>query len=363
MPDRDQLETIVKLAHAFGDNEYVVGGGGNVSVKDDRTIWVKPSGTTLAKLRPEQLVAMDRQRLRQIYSLAPPTDSQGREALVQQTLAQAACGDAKGRPSVESPLHEAFEYTFVVHTHPPAVNGMTCSLNGEHACRELFPEALWLPYTDPGYTLCMRARRDMAAYAQQHGRQPNIVFIQNHGVFVAADTESAVRALYSEISETMAEVYAAKDIATELVVGPKPSRAYSEKVGDLLRSLLGREAECVIACGPFPVAAGPLTPDHIVYAKSFPLFGDPTGEKLEEYRRRYGCCPRIIAGEGAVFSCGGSNESAALTLEMAQDGALVAQLAAAFGGPRFLDEQAYTFIERWEAECYRRKVAESDGKA
>ncbi|MCX7934280.1 MAG: class II aldolase/adducin family protein [Planctomycetota bacterium] len=359
MSERSQLETIVNLARCFGNSDYVVGGGGNVSVKDEHTLWIKPSGTTLVDLRPEQLVALSRERLRQIYNLAPPADPQQREALVQQTMAQAVCGGGGGRPSVESPLHETFEYTFVVHTHPAAINGMTCGLKGERACRELFPDALWLPYTDPGYTLCLRARREMAAYAQQHGRQPNIVFIQNHGVFVAADTESAIRSLYSEIVETMAEVYAAENIATELAVGPKPSRSCVDEVGELLRRLLGSEAECVAASGPFPVAEGPLTPDHIVYEKSFPLLGEPTPEKLEEFRLRHGYYPRIIATERAVFSYGVSEESAALALEMAQDGALVVQLAAAFGGPRYLDEQSYTFIERWEAESYRRKLAES----
>ena len=45
------LQTIVELSHEFGTPEYVKGGGGNTSYKDESTLWVKPSGTTLAGLQ------------------------------------------------------------------------------------------------------------------------------------------------------------------------------------------------------------------------------------------------------------------------------------------------------------------------
>ena len=48
----DLLETIAELSHEFGGPEYVLGGGGNSSAKDDATLWVKPSGVTLLDLRP-----------------------------------------------------------------------------------------------------------------------------------------------------------------------------------------------------------------------------------------------------------------------------------------------------------------------
>ena len=46
------LKTIVELSHEFGTPDYVKGGGGNTSFKDETTLWVKPSGTTLAGLAP-----------------------------------------------------------------------------------------------------------------------------------------------------------------------------------------------------------------------------------------------------------------------------------------------------------------------
>jgi rhamnose utilization protein RhaD (predicted bifunctional aldolase and dehydrogenase) len=55
------LDTIVQLSHEFGTSAYVKGGGGNTSAKDDSTLWVKPSGTTLAGMTRESFVAMNRE--------------------------------------------------------------------------------------------------------------------------------------------------------------------------------------------------------------------------------------------------------------------------------------------------------------
>ena len=52
----DDLKTIVELSHEFGPPDYVKGGGGNTSVKNETTLWVKPSGTTLGDLTEETFV-------------------------------------------------------------------------------------------------------------------------------------------------------------------------------------------------------------------------------------------------------------------------------------------------------------------
>ena len=49
----NDLKTIVELSREFGGVEFVKGGGGNTSVKNDTTLWVKPSGTTLKGLTQE----------------------------------------------------------------------------------------------------------------------------------------------------------------------------------------------------------------------------------------------------------------------------------------------------------------------
>jgi rhamnose utilization protein RhaD (predicted bifunctional aldolase and dehydrogenase) len=349
------LETVTALSHAFGTPAYVKGGGGNSSAKNADTVWVKPSGTTLGTLAPGAFVALDRARLARLYDVAPPADPTAREALVKTMMLEAVRPGSAGRPSVEAPLHNAFDAAFVVHTHPPLVNGMTCAVDGRAACARLFPEDLWIDYTDPGYTLSMEVRRQVRAYAADRGRQPDAVFLQNHGVFVAGDTADAIRAAYARVTDALRTAYAATGVATELAVGPNPDTATAEATARRLQDVLGPAAAHVAAGGAFPVPDGPLTPDHIVYARSYPLAGDPTPEAVEAYRRARGMDPWVIVCADGVYGLGAGAVRAGLALELAQDGALVTQLAAAFGGVRYLSDRERDFIENWEVEAYRRK--------
>ena len=55
-----ELSTLVKMSNTYGSNPaYVLAGGGNTSVKDDTTLYVKGSGTQLATIKAEEFVKMD----------------------------------------------------------------------------------------------------------------------------------------------------------------------------------------------------------------------------------------------------------------------------------------------------------------
>jgi len=347
------LRTITELSHEFGTGDYVKGGGGNTSCKDADTVWVKPSGTTLGGLSPEAFVALDREKLDQLYAATPPDDPSGREAFVKDMMMAAVRGDSRGRPSVEAPLHNTFDETFVVHTHPTLVNGMTCGKNGEAACRDLFPDALWIGYTDPGFTLCMVVRDALLEWDAVPGDEARVVFLENHGVFVAANSPEGIREAYAGIIGKLRDAYAAAGVATHL----DPSGPASVDVAALLGCLKRDSDVFVDVCGPQPVATGPVTPDHIVYSKAFPLTGELSEAAVRGYTDKHGYPPKVIATDRGIVAVGTSEKDAALTLEMARDGGLVIQLAEAFGGIRFMTDRAYLFIENWEVESYRRKVS------
>ena len=222
------LTVITELSREFGTPDFVKGGGGNTSVKDADTLWVKPSGTTLATLTPEKFVAMDRHKLARLYNVAIPADSHAREALVKDLMAAAVKPGSTGRASVEAPLHDIMSGTFVVHTHCTLVNGMTCARQGASVCARLFPDALWIPYVDPGFTLCMDVRRRL--------RGQRLVILENHGLFVAGDTADEIRATYRRVIKALRAEYAKAGIAMELKT---------------------------VA----PLTPEPVTPDHIVYGK------------------------------------------------------------------------------------------------
>ncbi len=346
-----ELETIVALSHEFGTDDFVKGGGGNTSLKDANTLWVKPSGTTLAGLTTETFVAMNRLRINELYGVETPTKPAAREELVKNLMAEAVANDA-GRPSVEAPLHNVFDATYVVHTHPALVNGLTCANGGEAACRQLFPDALWVEYVDPGYTLCMQVRERIQQYRHAKGREPELLVLQNHGIFIGADTANGIRAIHTGVMDALKAAYEAAGVSMDLVVAESDAAPDTEAA---IRQLFGDDAAFIASSGMFDCAPGPLSPDHLVYSKAFPFTGDLTPEAVEAYKTERGYAPKVVVAGDRVYGIGNSQQNADLALELAQDGALVMQLTEAFGGIHTMTDAQREFIENWEVESYRSK--------
>ena len=263
------LDIISSLSREFGTPDYVKGGGGNTSVKTGDTLWIKPSGTTLAGLTPEAFVAVDRRALSVLYTMDVPPAADEREAKVKDAMTAAVCGGSRGRPSVETPLHDMLDFIYVVHTHPALVNGLTCARDGKHHAADLFSDALWVPYTDPGFTLSMTVRDRVAAYQKERGRQPSVILLENHGIFVGADTPEEVRTIYAAVMNTLQSVYLKAGVSTELAyTTPEPLPGTVAELKRVLPDLLGPAASGVDVTCRFSVAPAPLTPDHMVYAKA-----------------------------------------------------------------------------------------------
>lgn len=350
------LRDATKLAHEFGSDAYVRGGGGNISVKQGEMLWIKPSGLTLAEMQVDSWVALDRGKLSDIYQFQPPPDATQREAAVKDIMTSAVRQESSGRASVETPLHDSLSFNYVVHTHPALVNGMTCAVQGADICRSLFPQALWVAYTDPGYTLSMKVRDEITVYRNYYNSEPEVIFLQNHGIIVGGDTPDEISNTYHKIMNRLKREYQEQETSTDLEISPAPVAMELEAAKAKWRSVLGpNNAAYITGCGPFPLLTGPISPDHIVYSRSYYLMAEPTAEAVAKFVRDHGYTPWVMGNDKAVFAVGATEKKADLALEMAQDGALVMQLARAFGGIHYMTEEAREFIENWEVEAYRSK--------
>ena len=137
---------------------------------------------------------MDRKKLAELYTMELPFEPTARELLVKNITVSAVKPKSTGRPSVEALLHDSLNAKYVVHTHLAIVNGMTCAAAGKHAFRRLFPDALWVEYTDPGYTLCIKVREEIRNYEHSKGFHPNVIFLENHGLLVGHNSPEDVKA-------------------------------------------------------------------------------------------------------------------------------------------------------------------------
>ena len=272
------LSTLVKMSNTYGSNPaYVLAGGGNTSVKDDTTLYVKGSGTQLATIKAEEFVEMSRARLNEIMKTDYPEDDVKRESLyLADVMAAVTDADKTKRPSVEALLHNLFAYTYVLHVHPTLVNGLTCGKGAKELSEQLLgKDVLWIDICKPGYTLARICYEKMNAYKEEYGKDVQVLLLQNHGIFVAANTVEEIGALFDGvISKLEKQVKRTADVS-DAVTSEK------EQAAEKLSRLLGHAVEVVpVAEADHFVkdkaAAAPLlkpfTPDHIVYCGPYPLF-------------------------------------------------------------------------------------------
>ena len=166
------LSTLVKMSNTYGSNPaYVLAGGGNTSVKDDTTLYVKGSGTQLATIKAEEFVEMSRARLNEIMKTDYPEDDVKRESLyLADVMAAVTDADKTKRPSVEALLHNLFAYTYVLHVHPTLVNGLTCGKGAKELSEQLLgKDVLWIDICKPGYTLARICYEKMNAIPWRFG--------------------------------------------------------------------------------------------------------------------------------------------------------------------------------------------------
>ncbi len=374
------LNHLVEMSNRYGsDPDYVIAGGGNTSYKDGETLYIKGSGTSLALVRAEDFVMMDRSALDAILEAQYAGDDDAREAEVLAALLAARLPASYGkRPSVETLLHHLFPHRFVLHTHPALVNGLSSSLGAKAACARLFGDAaVFCPPEKPGFSLAAACRALLDANKAKTGSVPQILFLENHGVFVAADTVDEIDAMMAgilakiraELVETPDFTEAQADTDRLVALAPAVRMLFDAEHGASVLTETGKSAMAMLESeGAFaPLTAAP-TPDHMVYCHESALF-IPYAEELDAqyallkerfdaYVAQNGFAPVLVGVEKTGFFIAGSDRMAAVSAkELLRDWISIAVYAKSFGGYDPLNEELRRFIANWEAENYRRRAA------
>ena len=357
-----QLAALAAMSNKYGaDPSFVLAGGGNTSYKSEDRLWVKGSGTALATIKPEDFVVLEREKLAKMWTAVYPEEEAAREAAVLADMMAARIAGESRRPSVETMLHDLLPQPYILHVHPAIVNGLTCSKEGEKAMKGLFPDAVWVDACKPGYILAILCKEKMDAYKASTGKDCNLLFLQNHGIFFAGNTTE-------ELDEMAHSVMAALNDA--VTYKPQLEKlSYDEaKVKELTAKLAAAYAEnaavkftvCpeVLAYDP---ATKSLSPDHIVYAKAKQLAmnaDEDVNAAFAAFAAENGYKPKIVfVKDLGMFACGNSENEASTALSVMMDAITVVAYAKNFGGVSPMPDFLIDFIVNWEVESYRSKVS------
>ncbi len=368
-----ELAALAAMSNCYGANPaFVLAGGGNTSFKSEDRLWIKGSGTSLATIRPEDFVVLERDALAQMWTASYPEEEAAREAAVLSDMMDARIKGENRRPSVETLLHDLFPHKFILHVHPAMVNGITCSVEGEKAALRLFPEAVWVPACKPGYILALECKKKMEAYKAATGKDCNLLFLQNHGIFYAGNTTEEVDALAKGVMDRLAKEIKKTPDLTEIPVEAEKIAAISP----VIRMLYGENAPATVKFTSCPAilsydpATKSLSPDHIVYAKAKQLAlpadvdGDGIKAAFDAFTAENGYKPKIVFVEGmGMFSCGMTVKEAVTAQTVMLDAIKVVTFTESFGGVSAMPDFLIDFIVNWEVESYRSKVSLSGGAA
>jgi len=341
---------------------FVLHGGGNTSVKGTfmnvmgekiPVIYVKASGQDLSKIEVEGHTGVDLDYIKQLQNLKKLSD----EDMVNELLTHRF--NATDRtPSIETLMHAFIPAKYIDHTHADAILALSNQIDGEKIIRDaLGNDVIILEYRKPGFELAKAAARAFRDNTNCRG-----MVLMKHGLL--AWGESA-RESYERTIElvTKAENYLAKKGGKPLKVKTttplsKANRRYL-KVASILRGLLAvptgnadwphlrfilrplitKEIINLVDSykGTEIAMTPPLTTDHLIRTKAYPLWIDRLDyddeerireqiktsvkkyiEKYDEYFERYSkkmkqklnrfdSMPRVILMPGLGAICAGKD--------------------------------------------------------
>ena len=370
------IEQLIEISRFYGkDSRFVIAGGGNTSYKNQEKIWVKASGSSLAAITEDGFAVLDRALLNPMSEKQYSSDEAEREEQVKNDLAAATLTKGR-RPSVETSMHNVIDYAFVVHLHPTIVNGLMCAQNAEKDLVRLFGEkALYVEYTDPGYVLFKKVDEKIKEYRAKFNEEPRVIWLQNHGIFVAADNIDEIKATYNSMLETLESA-----VKIPVPAGDRVTCNCTEEIlpavrmmvsGESLKTLKVRKNELIKyfydSIDNQRDISKPFTPDAIVYCKSnYLFFNGETPEMviaeaqkaIPEFTQKFGYLPKVLLIKGVGMVAVGDNaKQSDIILDVFEDAMKIAFLSHSFGGAHPMTQAQIDFIDNWEVENYRRSVS------
>lgn len=329
------LDSLIELAADIGVNiRLVQGAGGNVSMKDEASLWVKASGTWLADARSHPIfVRLDLVAVR--ASLAA-----GREDF------SAAIKDHSGlRPSIETSLHALMPQRVVIHVHSINALSWVVRHDGKAAvARKL--EGLpwvWVDYMRPGLPL---TRAVAEALATTPGAA--VLLLANHGLVVAADTPQSARALLNKVEDRL---------FSPVIAYPDLNHAELSSLAARIPPGCRLPANIIIhrlaqVHDWIHLLDGALYPDHVVFlGNAIPMVSAAHKAVLADVLNIYPYCAAVV-GEGVVLG-GKCSAGAEAMLECL---ALLSPYLPKKECLRFLTLVEVAELSNWDAEKVRLQI-------
>ncbi len=179
------IQDLIKLSQSVArDVSAIQGAGGNTSVKNDDTMYVKSSGTLLSEMTSDSGWAkLDFKKWREDFKSFNSLDE---DEFVQINTNNTLEG---GRASIETGLHALLPHKYVLHTHSVYANVFLCGGKTSELIDFISLEAdvqvITVPVCAPGLQLTTHLANKLAKINTT--KKTIVVLLENHGIAVSSD--------------------------------------------------------------------------------------------------------------------------------------------------------------------------------
>jgi rhamnose utilization protein RhaD (predicted bifunctional aldolase and dehydrogenase) len=320
------------------DPLLVQGAGGNVSWKEDSTLWIKASGTWLANAEKEEIFI--------------PVDLAGLKSEIAKRKFSAApkvVSDVKLKPSIETMLHALMPHRIVIHLHAVEILA--------HLVRQDF-EAYFNSVVDKTFNFSVvdyyKPGADLASAIDSSLTQSpstDVIFLKNHGIVIGGESIIDIHKTLTKITESLTTEPVIRKSGA--VFRSKPPNSFSDQytaVGDTCvhQLALNPSLLSLLQCN------WALYPDHVVFLGPRAHVYE-SWSKFEDEALRSGLSPELIflADEG-VFAMNSFTRAKQAQLRCYFD-VMVRQKADS--SLTSLTNDQIAELLNWDAEQYRMSLA------
>ena len=201
------MDKFIQASRRLGENKiYVQGAGGNCSIKEDGILFVKASGYLMKDIALQKgIVQLPYKKLITYFSKKHIYTKENEKHFLQlidnSLISQKDC-----KPSMETGFHAVIPSKYIFHLHSVYANIFTCMKDGDKQLQKLFPNEsfIFLPYINPGYELALRLYKT--------NNIPQIIFLQNHGMIIHANSLTSCLKKIEKVHQTIEEYLKKKNV-------------------------------------------------------------------------------------------------------------------------------------------------------
>jgi len=321
------------------DPLVVQGAGGNVSIKDSNTMWIKASGTSLAHAEVKNIfVPVDLLSMREDFSNN------------YFTFTPKVLDDSKLRPSIETHLHGLMKHKVVIHLHLISALVQLVKKDAQEIISQLIGNSIswgYVDYCKPGIDLALAVARLLTS-----NEAIDVIFLGNHGIVMGADSLQQAADKLRRLDHLMerdalvdAQLNKVNKISTEV-----PIHGFHWATNRSLHALAQNEVTFKMVRDSWA-----LFPDHVVFLGDKARSVDNIGDLLKISQNRLEKDPFIfIKGLGVLQN----NHLNSTQLEQLICYSHVVSNLGSNDSLRCLSEEEIDALLNWDAEIYRQSISE-----